>query len=284
MAVQLSLLLLAQTAGSQKTWLAALSLIAGVSLVAGVGALRRARAIGDTATSKVASAAQGYVELFGRAKQLEGSPVASPYTGLPCVWYRYHVERRAANNRWEHVDTRRSDCLFQLDDGTGICIVDPDGAEVLTTRKQTWIRDGYRYTEQLLLAQDLLYAIGDFASRLRSSHELDASADTAALLAEWKQDRDQLRARFDANRDGEVDLREWETARSAAQTEIAQRHRELSLRDGPYMMRKPPDGRLYLLSNLHPADLVRRSARLAWFHLAMLMAAIAGFGWLLAQR
>lgn len=281
--VQFALLILGHAAGTRATLLIVLSLLAGVSLIACIVARRRARAIADTATSKVASAAQGYVELLGRAEQLDTAPTVSPYTGLPCVWYRYRIERKGSNNKWIEVERRQSEQRFRLADGTGACVVDPKGAEVLTSRTQTWIMDGHRYSEQLLLAKDRLYAIGDFMTCAGTTLELDSKADVAALLADWKQDRSELLARFDANRDGEVDLAEWEAARTEARVQVAKRHSETLLRDGPHLMRQPRDGRLYLLSNLQPDALARRSARMAWLHLVLMLGAAAAIGWTTLQ-
>ena len=281
--IQAALVILGHAAGSRGAWLIALSLLAAVSLIAWIVARRRARTIEDTATSKVASAAQGYVELLGRAEQPIGTPTVSPYTGLPCVWYRYRIERRESDNKWRQVETRQSDQCFRLVDGSGACVVDPDGAEVLTSRTQTWVRDGYRYTEQLLLAKDRLYAIGGFATCSGTALELDSSASAAPLLADWKQDRPRLLARFDTNRDGQIDLAEWEVARAEARAEAAAQHQEARLRHGPHLMRKPLDGRLYLLSNLQPGELARRSARMAWIHLTLLAGAAAAIGWTLSR-
>lgn len=279
LAAQAALVVFGHAAGSRGAMLIALSVLAGVSFLAWIGARRRARAIDDTATSKVASAAQGYVELLGRAEQLDGAPTVSPYTGLPCVWYRYRIECKESNNKWTEVESRQSEQRFRLVDGTGACIVDPQGAEVLTSRTQTWIRNGHRYTEQLLLAKDRLYAIGEFTTGAGATLEIHSRADVAALLADWKQDRPELLARFDANRDGEIDFAEWEAARTEARVQVAARHREALLRDGPHLMRRPRDGRLYLLSNLQPVALARRSARMAWVHLILLLGAAAAIGW-----
>jgi hypothetical protein len=48
-------------------------------------------------------------------------------------------------------------------------------------------------------------------------------------------------------------------------------------------MQKPRDGRLYLLSNLQPGVLARRSARMAWLHLGMLIGACTSVGWIASQ-
>src|SRR5690606_9806630 len=54
--------------------------------------LRTARTIEDTPTSKIRSAAQGYVELSGTASST-GETIAAPLSGTPCLWYRYTIER-----------------------------------------------------------------------------------------------------------------------------------------------------------------------------------------------
>jgi hypothetical protein len=279
LAVQAVLAVVAHAASSRTVYLAALLLFAGVSALAAFGARRRARAIANTATSRVASAAQGYVELLGHAEQLAGTPTLSPYTGLPCVWYRYRIERRDANRKWERVESRCSDQRFRLVDATGACVVDPAGAEVVTSRTQTWIRDDHRYCEELLLAKDRLYALGEFSSSSGATLEREATAEASALLAAWKADRSRLLARFDANRDGEVDLSEWETARRKAWEEVIAGHEDARQQYGPHLMHKPRDGRPYLLSNREPDALAQRSARLAWLHFLLGLGAAAALGW-----
>jgi hypothetical protein len=47
-------------------------------------ALRKARSIEDTPTSKISSAAQGYVELIGSAKA-DQALLSAPLTNTPCL-------------------------------------------------------------------------------------------------------------------------------------------------------------------------------------------------------
>ena len=55
--------------------------------------LHRKRIIEDTPTSKIRSAAQGYVELVGYGQLMEGQPiVAHTLTGTICTWYDYSVD------------------------------------------------------------------------------------------------------------------------------------------------------------------------------------------------
>jgi hypothetical protein len=82
---------------SREGWATALALMALVAFFAWMMSLRRALAIGDTPTSRIGSAAQGYVELVGRGRNHPNFPVVSKLTQLPCLWYRYIVEQRTSN-------------------------------------------------------------------------------------------------------------------------------------------------------------------------------------------
>src|SRR3569832_2694177 len=64
------------------------------AFIAAFVSLRRARLIEATPTSRIRSAAQGYVELAGAAVMMEGVPIIAPLTLLPCAWYRYREEER----------------------------------------------------------------------------------------------------------------------------------------------------------------------------------------------
>jgi hypothetical protein len=106
--------------------------------------LRRARLIEDVPTARIRSAAQGQVELEGVAGALPGEPILAPLTCARCCWWRYQVERRRSENRWERVEHGVSDDFFVLDDGTGTCLVDPEGAEVTPTDRSVWYGDSAR--------------------------------------------------------------------------------------------------------------------------------------------
>src|SRR3989339_1598907 len=90
---QLLLLFVGFRLNTRNGWLVSLAVMAAISIVAWLSALKRLRAVRDTPTSKVASAAQGYVELVGRGRPY-GEPLISKLRALPCLWYRYKVEQR----------------------------------------------------------------------------------------------------------------------------------------------------------------------------------------------
>ncbi len=202
----------------------------------GFSQLKKARIIEDTPTSKIRSAHQGYVELMGIVQNISAeSPLLSPLSGAPCLWFSYKIERYESNGKrsnWRTIEKRSSERPFILDDSTAQCFVMPDRAEVSTFRKSTWYGNDryptggkqnaslfgrrYRYTEQLLCADDLLYAIGLFQTRHPPSGLEQSRQRMAAILSEWKQDYDKLVARFDRNGDGEIDLEEWDLAQQEA--------------------------------------------------------------------
>lgn len=157
----------------------------------------------------------------------------------------------------------------------------PQGAEVLSGHTKTW-REGEReYTEWLLLPHTPLYAIGAFATNgadavaAREEHRA-----MAALLADWKSRPDELRARFDLDRDGQVSLREWEFARLDARRELGRRRAAATAAEDAHTMQRPRDGRLFLLANELPERIGLRYRRWGWAHLALFFA-LGGAGlWL----
>lgn len=253
---------------SKEAWPVLLGLISVISFFAWIGNQRRSRLILDTPTSRIVSAAQGYVELTGRARQAHDIPLLSKLTLLPCVWYRYIIEQERSDNKgYDIVEQGTSDDTILIDDGSGQCFIDPDYAEVITRHKQIWKKGNNRYTEYLLSPLDTLYAIGEFTTLGGANSPLDFKDDLNALLTEWKRDKTQLHERFDLNRDGQIDPREWELAVLAAKREVSKQHGEIRLKDSTHLMRKPKDGRLFLLSNLPEENLARKYVLWGWFHL-----------------
>lgn len=269
------ILVIALEADTAEAWPFALAGMAIVSFVAWVANYRRYRHIHDNPTSRVASAAQGYVELFGRSELLPGSHLASSRNGLPCCWRRYRIDRKTSNDKWEHVDSGESNDHFLLVDDTGQCVISPEGAEILTENKNIWMEGSYRHTEWLIVPKGQLYAIGEFSTVGGAVADLDERTDVSHLLADWKKDKAQLLARFDRNKDGEIDLHEWERARLEAQNEVRRRHAEgrAAVTEGVHILRKPRDGRLFLLACALPDKLGRRFAFWSGLHLAFFIGA-----------
>jgi hypothetical protein len=271
---QLALLLIGAQTESAFGMFICVALMVPLSLFAWTSAYRRSRAVTDTPTSRIASAAQGYVELVGAGKPLAGAPLMSPLSHLPCLWFRYTVERRDSDNKWVTEDKGESDASFLLDDGSGECVVDPEGAEMLVTRRDSWIQGDRRYTEWLLIEREKIYVIGQFATRGSVDLALDSAEDVKQLLAEWKNRPAELLQRFDLDKNGQLDLKEWELARAQAKREVAASHRELRASAELHVMNLPDDGRLYLISDLDPDSLASKYRGWSWFHIAIFFAAL----------
>jgi len=277
---QLLLLFAGIYLGSREGWLGCLSVMALVSFFAWLSALKRLRAIRGTPTSRVASAAQGYVELIGRGKPFAGTPLISKLRVLPCLWYRYKVEHRTSQDKWESLDSGESSDSFVLRDDSGECVVDPEYAEIITKHHDHWQDADYRYTEWKIINNDTLYIIGEFRTR-SGAVEFDSRAELNALLAEWKRDKPALHARFDLNNDGELDMNEWMLARQAAKREVAKMRREVHAQPDLHLIGQPRDGKLFLISNLTPEKLSRRYLFWSWAHVIIFFGALGALGWLL---
>jgi hypothetical protein len=181
---------------------------------------------------------------------MDGIPVHAPLSARRCAWYSYRVEQRARGDRgrrshWQTLEQGVSDNLFYLDDGTGRCAVDPDGAAVTPAHRNVWYgasripgryhpSDGvwwarllgrlghaYRYTERRIEPGDAIYAIGEFITHGSGGASFDLAGAVGDRLREWKRDRAFLLREFDADGDGAVDVREWASARARAEREIA---------------------------------------------------------------
>lgn len=280
---QLLLVVIGLQIGTREGWLFCLPLIAVFSLFAWRSALKRLRAIRDTPTSKIASAAQGYVELIGRGRMFGQVPLLSQLMRLPCLWYRYKVEesyRTKNGESWRTIDSGESQESFILEDVSGVCVVDPEQAEISTTYRDHWRTGNRRYTEWKLLEGNDIYVLGEFRTQ-SGGVDFDSNAELNALLAEWKKDMPALHKRFDLNNDGQLDMAEWMLARKAAQREVAKKMREAQAQPDINIISQPRDGKLYLISNLTPEDLSRRYFYWSWGHLVFFFAALAGTGWLL---
>ena len=272
--LHLLIVVIAAEAESAEVWPYALAAMAAVSFFAWVGNYRRFRQIHDLPTSKVASAAQGYVELFGKAAQIPNFPVKGPLSGLPCCWYRYCVERRTSKNKWQRIDSGESVAHFLLVDDTGECVISPDGAEVLYARKSMWTQgNDRRFTEWLLLPQSMLYALGEFRTTGGAVLDLDLKQDISHVLTDWKKDEATLLKRFDTNRDGVLDLKEWEGARLEARREVEKAHAEVRGGEGVHLLSKPGDGRVFILAAELPEKVGRRFVFWGFLHLAVFFGA-----------
>lgn len=264
----------ADQAGERATLLAILLALAYLAFML---SLNRLRAIRDTPTSRVASAAQGYVELAGKGRALPDRTVYSPAHHLPCLWYRYRAYVREGD-KWRQTESGQSDEVFLLDDGTGRCLIDPEGAEIFSSRKETYTYGDSRVVEELLLAEDTLYALGEFTSHGGGHTRFDDREEVGNILAEWKEDQEALHRRFDLDGNGTIDPQEWQLARQAANREM--QSRKLAAMNTPvdHQLSRPRSGRPFLVANFQPDPLAKRYRNRTWVHGAVTLASLVWLG------
>jgi hypothetical protein len=250
---------------SASAWAVVFAATLTLALLAWLASLRHLRAVRDTPTSRIASAAQGYVKLAGKGQPMPGFPLHSPTHRLPCLWYRYRAFTRQ-DNKWQQTETGESAATFLLDDGSGFCVIDAEAADVLASHQETYIQGDDKVEEELLLAGDTLYVLGGLSSRGGGHSGFDAREAMARTLAEWKANQADLHARFDLDRNGTIDASEWQLARQAARRESeAQRHQALS-QPVVHELGPPGHGRPHLIADFPINRLVRRYRWRAWLH------------------
>ncbi len=262
-------------------WITSLGLVSALGFAAWALTYRRARAVAEIATSRIGSAAQGYVELVGRASGAAHELIVSPFSGTRCIWYRYRTyEKTGSKNQWQQVDSGVSHATFELSDATGACRVDPDDAEVIPADTRVTYTHDSKTVEQLLFAGRELYVLGEFVTTGGAHAALSVSEDVGHLLTEWKRDPAQLRRRFDLDGNGEIDLKEWELARRLALRTVEKQHREWRAAAEDHELRAPADGRHFLISSLLPDKLRRRYLLWSAFHLGVAVLALTAIAWL----
>lgn len=79
----------------------------------------------------------------------------------------------------------------------------------------------YRYTEHLILPGDALYVLGQFTTHGGAgTSPIDKDDTVAERLRAWKRDQTALLREFDTNRDGKIDVQEWEAVRRRVEQEV----------------------------------------------------------------
>ena len=268
------------------------------------------RTIEDTPTSRVRSAAQGYVELSGHGLLPQNSHNKGPLTGKRCTWWRYRIEERSRTGRsrsWSTIDSGASAEPFLLDDGTGQCLIDPSGAEVFPSVSNVWygpdawpqvcipngsgvwgwladtfITDRYRYSEHRLMEREQVYAIGAFHS-LGGVPVDSPDGAVSELLRQWKLDQPRLLTRFDSNHDGTLSSAEWELARDTARQQVL-RARTAEIRSPSFnVLSEPVDGRAFLLAASDGESLARRFRRSALAGIGGFLSSSVALTWILTH-
>ena len=263
--------------GGKANRLVYFALLAIIGFVSWLAAFKRAQAIAQLPTSRIGSAAQGYVELYGRASLEKDFINVAPHSGKQCLWFRYRMYERDDKN-WREINNAVSSATFEINDATGVCRVDPDDAEVLGADRHTSYRDGYKHVEDILFGGGKIYVLGEFSTLNAAPNAVSLSEDVSHLLSDWKKNPKQLHKRFDLNHDGHIDLQEWELARRLALHTVEKEHAQLRQASHVNIMRAPKNSRLFLISSLSPQKLRQRYVFWSGVHFAAFVAgSVAAF-------
>ena len=235
--------------------------------------MKKKRVFMDTPTSKIHSAAQGYVQLEGTGHIYDDIELRGPHTNAPCLWYDYLVERREGSGKdakWVTEEHITSTELFMLQDKTGWCVINPVKADVIESHKvvnyqnanrseASWYNRYYRVTEKTILPKVSMTVIGEYQTIRR----IDTMGGSEALLGDlvktWKADYDALLAKYDTDGDGQIDADEWERVLADARQEVQRERADAQAEEGvntmayPYKHRKP-----YVISTKTEEELIRR--------------------------
>jgi len=258
------------------TWGFLLSFALLASVFAAFFNYRRLLKITEAPISTIAAAAQGYIELHGMASTQV--MLKTPYHGIPCVWYRawVYANRRESPYSRKVIDTRlleytESDNLFQLRDETGACMVNPKGAEIIFAQQRTFLKHEHRYVEEYLPAGRQLYVLGQLDTRHDHFDQNAINQDVRATLADLKSSPQKLLNQYDHNRNGQIDMDEWEVARQDVIRHVHERHAMKAHTGGSFTLEKPADVHLFLISAKSPNQLASSYRYWALAHFVMLI-------------
>jgi len=261
-----------------------LCIFIGFILFKTITTYQRFRYIGDTPTSRIASAAQGYVELKGWGEMMPGLTITSPFSQRRCLWYQCIVEKRQRlrnHNVWVEESNEVSDHLFYLQDESGSTVIDPDGAHVIPSSKKTWfgshpqarLQGGlknswlnthlgfgrYRFTEKLISVADPLYVIGMFTTSQKNIDPDTLHGQVEALVKQWKTNPAYYLKSFDQDNNGKIQKQEWLKIRRHAENSILEQRGQTV----HHLMQKPRESNQpYVISTRSEEQLLKGKQRL----------------------
>lgn len=234
-----------------------------LSVCAALSSKRLRQYILDTPQSKIASAAQGFVELRGKARFYADNTTQGFTHGPPCVWHRFTIFELMCLP----VRTGESELPFIISDDSGDCVVNASGAKILSSSRRGWFQGGRYYKTKFIRHGAEVYVIGELRTNGCEKSYYSEKTELNSVLRTWKQDPAWLLEEFDSDNNGELSFEEWEAARKRAER-IAQDKYKIKREDHvETAIRKPSNGMPMLISDKSPAILARNFSYLGYFNL-----------------
>lgn len=241
--------------------------IAGICIGLGVFAfgfriLRKKWLIDNTPTSKVRSVAMGMAEVKGKAAQR--GMLKSRLCMTECAFFKFLIERQVKDSKgrthWEVVEQGASSNYFYVEDETGKLLVDPLDVEDIMDPDYcvTDTKGGkvMRYTEWYIQPGDNIYIFGTV--RKFNDNINDRKERLAQKLRELKANKGKL-MQFDADKDGQISVEEWDKAVKAAEEELLKE--ELSPKGSPeddIVIAKGDMEKTFIISDKSENDISKR--------------------------
>lgn len=211
---------------------------------------RRIRFLEDTSHSTLNSAAQGYAVLKGKVTLYEGEVVRGPHKELPpMVWYRKYLYTSSAG--------------FLLNDEKGTCTVDPRDAEVITPRHHYGSEAYYA-----IYPDETIYVLGQLETLSKQRNEYERNSLITSKIVEWKRQPFKLLDYFDRNNDGKINEGEMAIVRDTAAKSVDENLEATYQEPSSHVVSRPTDGRPFIISSIHPDELLTRYKRAMVFHFA----------------
>lgn len=103
---------------------------------------KRYKLITGTETSRISGILGGLVEVNGKVVSMEDQLLESPYSGTPCVYYRFKVEEKRhrssgggrSSTYWATVINDKQYAKCAVDDDTGTIVIDLEEADLVLDR------------------------------------------------------------------------------------------------------------------------------------------------------
>jgi len=209
------------------------------------------RYITDTPRSRIASAAQGFVEIQGKCEFYGNREIQGFMSGPPCVWHRYIILRQSLIP----LQVGASEIPFVVRDDTGVCVVDPKGARIVSSSKRDWTSEGSYYSSKHIRHGARMYVIGELRAEGCAISSYNENAEVGSLLSQWKRDKPWLLSEFDVDQNGELDTDEWASAVNRAKKISRDIFNHKSVERIENVIRRPRNGMPMLISDRHPGDL-----------------------------
>lgn len=182
-----------------------------------------------TPTSQIRSLALGLAEINGFVELRD--PIISPATGQNCCLTKYKYQelrvtytRYGRTTSWHTIDSGFLHVPFYLRDEEGNrVLVDPKDAELDLPCETYYTKFGSgsvkiekgttRYLERAIYPKSFLYVMGEVKKRTSLTDWKEKAGDQLAVI----RGSPEKTAAYDQNKDGQIDLQEWDEA--VAETE-----------------------------------------------------------------